>query len=412
MADLPDTHAIDESLALLHDGYAYGARRFRELDADAYRTRLLGRPTVVMHGREASEVFYDGERMSRAGAIPPPIMHLLQDEGSVQSLEGAAHHHRKAVFLRMLDEDGSSGLGSDFADAWAIARRTLSGRTLSLYDVGTRVLTRAALTWTGVPSDGVDIDRLAGRLAAMVDDAPRLGPVNWAARLRRRRVERWATDLIARQRSGPAPAPADTPLGVLASARDVDGALLSPEVAAVELINLLRPIVAIARYLAFSAHALERHPDWRERLRADARARHAFAQEVRRWYPFFPAIVGTVARPFAWHGHDFRAGERAMLDLYATNHDPREWREPERFDPSRFLGEPADPNALVPQGGGDAATGHRCPGEGATLAVMETFLELAAADPPPYDVPAQDARISLRKLPALPVDRMRVTFRA
>ncbi|NUT57388.1 MAG: cytochrome P450, partial [Agromyces sp.] len=198
---------------------------------------------------------------------------------------------------------------------------------------------------------------------------------------------------------------------VIAGLRDHDGSQPSLDVAAVELINLLRPIVAVARYLAFCGHALERHPDWRERLRTDASARNRFAQEVRRFYPFFPAIAGTVRRGFAWRGHEFEAGTRVVLDLYATNHDERSWTHPGRFDPERFATWVYDPDTLVPQGGGDAATGHRCPGEGATVALMERFLEWAAAEPAAYTVPPQDLRISLRRIPALPEDRMLITLR-
>jgi fatty-acid peroxygenase len=34
--------------------------------------------------------------------MPPTTMRQLQDKGRVQSLDGEAHHHRKAMFLRVL----------------------------------------------------------------------------------------------------------------------------------------------------------------------------------------------------------------------------------------------------------------------------------------------------------------------
>jgi fatty-acid peroxygenase len=407
---IPRDRNADDALALLHDGYAYGTRRFRRLGSDAFRTRLLGRPTIVMRGREASAVFGDHRRMSRAGAIPRSVMHLLQDEGSVQTLEDEAHLHRKAVFLRLLDDEGAASLADVSRAAWEAAAARASGRTISLYDLAVDVLTRAALEWTGLPPDSTDVGRLSGALAEMVDAAPAVGPRNWSARLRRRRVERWAASLVRDVRAGKLRAPAESPVAAMAQLRDHDGTQPPPEIAAVELINLLRPIVAVARYAVFAAHALERHPEWRDRVRTDPDARARFVQEVRRFYPFFPVIAGTVRAPFSWRGHRFEPGARLLLDLYATDHDPESWTDPDRFDPDRFVLWLPDPNSLVPQGAGDAASGHRCPGEGATMALIDRFLTFATAQPQPYTLPPQDLRISLRRLPALPEDRLLVTL--
>ncbi|MFE6256182.1 cytochrome P450 [Agromyces sp. NPDC057865] len=405
-----DRETADDSLAFLRDGYAYGTRRFERFGTDAFRTRLLGRPTVVVHGREAAAMFYDPRSMTRAGAIPTSVAHLLQDDGSVQTLEDAAHDHRKAAFLRLLGDAEAARMAEASGRAWAAAAAREAGRTRSLYDLGVEVLTRAALEWTGLPAGSADPRRLAGPLAEMVDAAARVGPRNWIARLRRRRVERWAEAVLGMVRDGELEVPAGSPISVVAGLHDHDGSQPPLDIAAVELINLLRPIVAVARYVAFTGHALERHPHWRETLRGDAAARHRFVQEVRRFYPFFPVIAGTVRRGFTWREHEFEVGKRVVLDLYATNHDERIWTHPGRFDPDRFITWVYDPDALVPQGGGDAATGHRCPGEGATIALMERFLEFATADPAPYTVPPQDLRISLRRIPALPQDRMLVTL--
>ena len=113
----------------------------------------------------------------------------------------------------------------------------------------------------------------------------------------------------------------------------------------------------------------------------DPAAAGRFANEVRRFYPFFPVISGTVRREFEWLGRRFEPGDRAILDLYATNHDRRIWDEPRRFLPERFESWDGDPNTLVPQGGGDAATGHRCPGEAATIAVRPERVHLSMDAP-------------------------------
>lgn len=47
-----------------------------------------------------------------------------------------------------------------------------------------------------------------------------------------------------------------------------DGSQLDSRMAAIELINVLRPIVAISYFLVFSALALHEHPKYKEWLRS------------------------------------------------------------------------------------------------------------------------------------------------
>ncbi|GAA3114722.1 hypothetical protein GCM10017687_29810 [Streptomyces echinatus] len=54
----------------------------------------------------------------------------------------------------------------------------------------------------------------------------------------------------------------------------------------------------------------------------------------------------------------------------------------------------------MPQGGGDPAVHHRCPGEDVTLTVLETLAPRLAALR--YDVPAQDLSIPLKRIPTAP----------
>jgi fatty-acid peroxygenase len=91
-----------------------------------------------------------------------------------------------------------------------------------------------------------------------------------------------------------------------------------------------------------------------------------------------------------------------LLDLYGQNHDTGLWPAPYDFRPERFLGRPIGDFDLVPQGGGDASTGHRCPGEPVTLALLAALgqrlgrLDWSMVQP-------QDLRIPLRRIPAVPV---------
>lgn len=91
-----------------------------------------------------------------------------------------------------------------------------------------------------------------------------------------------------------------------------------------------------------------------------------------------------------------------MLDIFGTNRDPRSWTEPDAFRPERFLEGEASAWNFTPQGAGDPASGHRCPGEPITLELMTRALRLLTREMA-YEVPPQDLTVDLRRMPAGPV---------
>ena len=93
-------------------------------------------------------------------------------------------------------------------------------------------------------------------------------------------------------------------------------------------------------------------------------------------------------------------GRLVLLDVYGTLHDPDLWHAPDELQPDRFAGIEPDPFTLIPQGGGDAATGHRCPGERVTIELIKTALRLLTSLR--YDLPPQDLRVRLGRMPARP----------
>jgi fatty-acid peroxygenase len=256
-----------------------------------------------------------------------------------------------------------------------------------LFDEGGRVIAGAVCRWAGVPVTDEEVPAVARDLLSMVDGFATGGPRHWRARRARGRREAW-----------------------LARHRDAQGDRLDPRVAAVELLNIIRPTTAVAWFVAFSGHALTRWPQYRKQLAdGDAAFAEAFAHEVRRFYPFAPFIGGRAPRDVDWDGERIPKNSMVLLDLYGQNHDADLWGDPYTFRPERFLGREIGAFELVPQGGGDPRTGHRCPGEQivvsllSALAVRLTRLE--------YDVPEQDLSISLRRIPARPASGVVLTVR-
>jgi fatty-acid peroxygenase len=160
----------------------------------------------------------------------------------------------------------------------------------------------------------------------------------------------------------------------------------------------------VSVYIAFVASSLHRYPAIRARVVDDAQV-EAFVQEVRRFHPFFPAVVARVRESFEWRGFRFPAGTRTMLDLYGTNHDKRIFTEPQAFWPARFTRGAPDPFGFIPQGGGEHMGGHRCPGEWITVALMKGAVRMLTRRLR-YDVPDQDLETDFTRLPALPKSRV------
>ncbi|MFC4472171.1 cytochrome P450 [Streptomyces xiangluensis] len=393
------TPLIDSSLAVLSKGYAWLPDRRRRTTAPVVRARVMGQRTVALHGPEAVRFFYDERHVERGTALPGPVLSTLFGHGAVHTMDGQEHRVRKEMFLSLLtDPEAVAGLVECVAAAWDEAVESWPGRpSVVLFDEASRVLTRGVCRWAGIPLD--DAESLARDLVAMVDGFATPGPRHWRARRARSRSEAWLGRLVEDVRDGAATAPAGSALDVVARHRDADGRLLDPHTAAVELLNVIRPTVAVCWFVAYAGHALRLRPDIRERLGEDDPAYAvAFAHELRRFYPFAPFLGGRAVTDLEWRGEPIPSGALVLLDLYGQNHDPDLWDAPYTFDPQRFLERPAHRDELVPQGGGDRTTGHRCPGEDVTIALLRALgPRLARLE---YDVPEQDLRIPLSRIPA------------
>ncbi|MFF5449445.1 cytochrome P450 [Streptomyces sp. NPDC012888] len=399
----------DSTLPLLVRGYTWLPARRRRGSGPLVRARLMGRPAVFLSGPAAVAFFYDESHVRRAGALPGPVLDTLFGRGAVHTLDGELHRARKALFTgALMDPEAVAELTAVVLRHWrrAVAGWPRGGRVV-LFDEAAVVLAGAVCEWAGLPRAGRAARRTARDCVAMVDGFATAGPRHWRARRARARQERQLARTVVRARAragaGAGRVPdGGTVLERVARHRDADGHLLEPHTAAVELLNVVRPTVALAWFVTFAAHALHRHPELRLELRAADGPGYetAFAHEVRRFYPFAPFTGGLAARDLTWHGERIAGDSMVLLDLYGQNHDPELWHEPYRFDPGRFTGRRPGRDELVPQGGGDARAGHRCPGEDIAVSVLGALsTELARLE---YTVPPQDLRIPLHRIPTRP----------
>jgi len=404
MFSIPRERGFDSTLALKRDPYRFIPRRCAAHGADLFRTRIMLRKAICMRGAAAAELFCDPERFTRKSAMPGRIQKSLLGHDGVQTLDGQAHRHRKALHLAVMSPERVAALVHIFARRLRAAGADWEhAEQVILYDALRELLCRSVCEWADVPLDGRDIQTTTDDLTALFDNAGSVGPPHWRARRGRKRSERWIASLVEDIRFGRYhPRPASAALA-MAWHQDLRGDLLSPRVAAVELLNVLRPTVATAAFMTFTALAVHEFRHTWPQLQDDRGAyRDLFVQEVRRFYPFFPAVCARTRTRFEWRGYTFPKGVLVLLSLYGTNHDPRLWPNPDEFRPGRFRDHRReDVHGFVPQGVGQLQVDHRCPGGEAAFALMRCALDFLV-DEIQYRVPAQDAKVDYSRLPAVP----------
>lgn len=416
-ATASEARPSDDTLAFITKGYGFGRhiwRRARSATARAVPLRLLGGDTLLVRGAEGVDLFYDEGRMRRHGAMPAFIQETLFGHGSVHSLDGAAHRHRKAEFLTVAYEDAQVArllphLEREWQaelDAW------VGGGERSAYDAAVGALGRAIMRWAGLPGTAEAKTRWAAREAQIVDGfGVPYSPEFLLAGLNRLWCDRHAKELIEAVRAGTLEAASGTALHAWAWHRGPDEELLDAKLAGVELQNVLRPTIAVARFVAFAAKRLHERPEWRERIAAETAERGrltegplavAFAQEIRRVSPFVPMLPAQATADVELDGERLPAGGRVLIDILGTNTDASSWERANEFDPERFVGRDdwESMPAFIPHGGGHPTTGHRCPGE--KLAIAGLAAAIAALSDPRVQILGEGLEVNRRRLPTKP----------
>lgn len=123
--------------------------RFRKFNSDLFETRLLLQKVVCLHGPEAAALFYDTDRFKRTGAIPKRVQKSLLGENGVQTMDDAAHRHRKQMFMSVMSQDSINRLLELMAVQWQsyIDRWETKGRVV-IYEEVREIMCRGA--WAGI----------------------------------------------------------------------------------------------------------------------------------------------------------------------------------------------------------------------------------------------------------------------
>lgn len=393
----------------LDEGYLLLSELRKEADAPVVKARLLNKEVIAVYGKEAARAFYDPANFKRKGAMPKLVLKTLFGEEGVQTLDDEEHNQRKKVFMDLMTP-------KRMEDYHRIVDRTLTEKMehlqgeLELFDVAKDVLFRSICEWSGIDLTKMnerEINQLAEYQISMISSAVTNPTTHIKGIENRKKSEKWAQSLIEDARINPVAGKENVALYAFANAKDTQGNLLPIDVAAVELLNIIRPTVALTVWIALMGHALFSRPDIYQRLHTEFdELQDSFIQEMRRYYPFFPMVPAFAKKDVTIDGYLIPEDSWVVLDLYGTNHDERSIETPEVFRISRYVGKEKhisydEEYEMIAQGGGKFEAMHRCAGEWITLHALRVFSD-QLVNKYKFSVPEQDWTIPMNQFPTYP----------
>ena len=359
---------------LSHPG-EYLLRGYRQ-HGPVFRTRLFGMNLVALLGPEANRKLLFTEREHFSHAMGYAMVRKVLGDGLLFQ-DGAVHARNRKLMMPAFHQRAVQSyfdLMQATAEAHA-ARWSRDGRA-PMYEryrqLTFEIMARLVLGLKGdlrLAELGELNDQLAKGSAAFLRVGWRW--TTYGKGLRARDALRdHLREVIAARRD----APGDDALGLLMAARDEDGAALSEaELLDQAVILMFAGHETTTSLLTAFTMSMRDHPDVAERLLDEQRrvvgdgplrADHlrdlvyldAVLKEVERLLP--PISLGQrgVAVDVDVGGYHLPAGTMIIYSSYVTHRLPDVYRDPERFDPDRFLPpreeHKATPYSLIGFGGG------------------------------------------------------------
>lgn len=401
--NIPKDKGLDNTINLLKDGYLFISNRMNLYDTDIFETHIMGQKAICITGEDASKIFYDPDLFQRKGAAPKRVQKTLFGKNAIQSKDGICHIKRKSLFMEILSKEEVEKLSQLVKKELinSIYEWEQKGEVV-LFKELSEIICYIVCNWSGISINKAESKYRTKDFVNMIYSFGSIGPRYKKGKKARKESEIWIENIVKEVRSKKLEVDKSTPLYKISFYKDIDNKLLDDKMAAIEIINTIRPIIAVSTYIVFAVLALYTHPLCKEKLIKNEKNYYEnFVQEVRRFYPFTPFVGARVKKNFSWNEYEFKKGTLVLLDVYGINHDPRIWDDSEIFRPERFENKEKNLFDFIPQGGGNPAITHRCPGEYVVINITETVLDflLNYID---FDVKKQDLSYNLNKIPTIP----------
>jgi len=389
---------------------------------DTFALRMAGMGTFVFFCTQDAikEIFTASHEDLSAAPIARDLGPFLGNY-SMLILDGAAHlRQRKLLFPPFHGERMQAHtqviqkVTADSIKKWPL------GRVFSVHQYMQQITLEIMLRAVFGVEDGARMGQLAELVTRMTDSmstpavlAPwlqvELGGITPFGKVMRlvKAIDDIVYDEIGRRRKSGDAADRTDVLSMLLQAKDEEGQGMTDvelrdelmtllvaghEMSATALAWAMERLVALPEIMASARDEIERVAEGKT-LDAASMGKleymDSIVKEILRLRPIVPMAPRKAMRPMKIGGFDVPAGWNVCVSIYLVHHDERVYPDPERFDPSRFLGKRTDPYTWLPFGGGI----RRCIGMAFAQYEMKVVLtevlrraDLAIAPGPPIQM--------------------------
>jgi cytochrome P450 len=420
---------LGEVAELLKDGFGFVEERARRL-GPVFRTKILGRSTAVIVGPDAAGLFIDGSRVQREGAMLSHVQVLFGGR-SLPALDGEEHRERKAFVMSAFTREALAAYLPEIQTRVTAALASWSGAgELAWLDGFKRLaLETICSTIIGLPP-GPTVDAVARDYELVTAGFSSL-PISLpgTAYTRAKQALARILDVFEKNVNDHLASPRADGLGRILAARSVlDGRALRVDEAKLELHHIVIAGLIVWAWFVSAVTELDRHPEVRERLRAEVRTLppgpltldglmscpylRQVSMELRRRSPVVHVFFGKARETFEFAGRRIPRGWMVLWGIRSSHLRAEVYPAPETFDPERFSPARHEQDhhqyAFVPNGAGDAHREHKCAGyEYAPLFLQVFLVELLRGGYKWTFTPGQDLSLDFSKVPPSPKGGLR-----
>jgi len=187
------------------EGYKMLGKLREEAQSPVVKAKIFNKEAVIIYGEEAAKHFYDPRNFKREGAMPKMVQKTLFGKDGVQSLDGAEHHHRKAIFMDLMTPERMDDYHQILDRVLAHELEQQHG-TFELFDLSKKVLFTAICEWSGInlaDYSEEEINQLADYQISMISGTVTSPLDHFKGVENRKKSEKWAQELLEEARENP-----------------------------------------------------------------------------------------------------------------------------------------------------------------------------------------------------------------
>lgn len=390
---------MDQTFALIREPFTFIPDHCGRIGKPILKTRLMYKDAYLLYGKAAAEIFQDTELFDhKATKVNCFERAMLGPEGII-GISGEFSKISAWEDLNFITSQSVENLCSEIRVAWCSDVRRWSN--IVLLEELHKVMLWAACGWCGIPITTDEVDSRANHFHNVIYGCCGSWKERRKARKSRYELEKWVTQIVSLAQQNQLPTEPNSFLSRMAKRRDQNGNIVKVSTVVPQVMALLRQVVDLARYVVFSALALEKNYELIWQLELNEMLRESFAYEVLRYYPLSPFLTASVKQDFVWDDVTLTKGKLALLDIYGCNHDWSAWDGPHEFVADRFIKWTGEPFSIESRPEYYNTYPIRCAYDQMVVVILKEAIRILVSEFD-YSVPVQDLTVALNRVRPIP----------